>query len=74
MACNFADYVIYLCYPLRYDIATAKQERFKIKKPEVIFLAVRERVLALNLLEKQKNNSDYAKKIGVEVRVKKTNP
>lgn len=32
---------------------------------------VRQRVLALRLLEKQKKNPEYARKIGIEVKVKK---
>ena len=33
-------------------------------------MTVRERILALRLLEKQKKNPEYAKKIGLEVKVK----
>ena len=33
----------------------------------------KERILALKLLEKQKQNPEYAKKIGVEVKMKKGN-
>ena len=33
-------------------------------------MTVRERILALRLWEKQKKNPEYAKKIGLEVKVK----
>lgn len=32
---------------------------------------VRQRILALRLLEKQKKNPEYAKKIGIEVKINK---
>ena len=32
-------------------------------------MSVKSRLLALKLLEKQKRNPDYAKKIGIEVKV-----
>ena len=33
-------------------------------------MTARQRILALKLLEKQKKNPDFAKKIGVEVKIK----
>lgn len=34
-------------------------------------MTVRERILALRLLEKQKNNPELAKKLGINVQMKK---
>lgn len=34
-------------------------------------MTVRQRVLALRLLEKQRKNPEYVKKIGVEIAIKK---
>jgi len=38
-------------------------------KPEVVLLNVRERILALRLLEKQKKNPEIAKQVGIEVKI-----
>ena len=35
-------------------------------------MSVKEKILALRLLEKQNKNPEHAKKIGIEVKMKKT--
>ena len=37
-------------------------------------MTVRERILALRLLEKQEHNPEYAKRIGIQVNVMKKDP
>lgn len=37
-------------------------------------MTARERILALKLLEKQEQNPDYAKRIGIQVNVVKKDP
>lgn len=37
-------------------------------------MTVRERILALKLLEKQEQNPDYAKRIGIQVCISKQDP
>lgn len=37
-------------------------------------MTVRERILALRLLEKQERNPEYAKQIGIQVSIVKKNP
>ena len=37
-------------------------------------MTARERILALRLLEKQKQNPDYARRIGIQVNVLKKDP
>ena len=37
-------------------------------------MTVRERILALRLLEKQEQNPEYAKRIGIQVNVMKKDP
>ena len=45
-----------------------------IQSKEVHAMTVRERILALKLLEKQEQNPDYAKRIGIQVCVSKKDP
>lgn len=37
-------------------------------------VTARERILSIKLLEKQEKNPEYAKKIGIQVRMVKKNP
>lgn len=37
-------------------------------------MTARERILAIQLLEKQERNPEYARRIGVQVRLKKNDP
>lgn len=56
---------------MRYDNYAIRN--YKEKKPEVVILSVRERILALRLLEKQKKNPEIAKQIGIEVKMTEKN-
>ncbi len=56
---------------MRYDNYAIRN--YKENKPEVVILSVRERILALRLLEKQKKNPEIAKQIGIEVKMTEKN-
>ncbi len=43
---------------------------YRENRTEVIHLRVRERILALRLLEKQEKNTKLAKQVGIEVKMK----
>lgn len=52
---------------MRYDNNAIKN--CNKNKPEVVILSVRERILALRLLEKQKKNPEIAKQLGIEIKM-----
>lgn len=56
---------------MRYDNYAIRN--YKENKPEVVILSVRERILALRLLEKQKKNPEIAKQIGIEIKMTEKN-
>ena len=60
----FAVFILYFPPPLLYNKG----------KKEVNAMRVRERILALRLLEKQEQHPDYAERIGIQVNMMKQDP
>lgn len=65
--------VLYFAHPTLFSLSHL---RYNIPIPdlEVLAMTVRERLLAIRLLEKQEKNPDRSQRLGIQVTIKKTPP